>query len=61
MWACEPGLVLYAHAPGQIDAAVLRANQMYFNDLEQRVRASTSFNQRRDLDPAAGRHDGRGG
>jgi len=52
MLALDPVLVLYAHAPGKIDTAVLRANQMYFDDLEQRVRASRSFDLRRDLDPA---------
>jgi glyoxylase-like metal-dependent hydrolase (beta-lactamase superfamily II) len=52
MLALDPAIVLYAHAPGQIDPSVLRANLMYFDDLEQRVRAAPSFEQRRDLDPA---------
>src|SRR5205085_10699529 len=52
MLALDPAIVLYAHAPGQTDASVLHANQMYFDDLEQRVRATPSFEQPRDLDPA---------
>jgi glyoxylase-like metal-dependent hydrolase (beta-lactamase superfamily II) len=52
MLALDPELVLYAHAPGQTDVSVLRANQKYFDDLELRVRAAPSFEQRRDLDPS---------
>jgi glyoxylase-like metal-dependent hydrolase (beta-lactamase superfamily II) len=52
MLALDPALVLYAHARGQTDVSVLRANQKYFDDLEQRVRAAPSFEQRRDLDPS---------
>jgi glyoxylase-like metal-dependent hydrolase (beta-lactamase superfamily II) len=52
MIALDPVVVLYAHAPGRTDASVLRANQMYFDDLEQRVRATSSFEQPGDLDPA---------
>jgi glyoxylase-like metal-dependent hydrolase (beta-lactamase superfamily II) len=52
MLALDPALVLYAHAPGQTDVSVLRANHKYFDDLEQRVRAAPSFEQRRDLDPS---------
>ena len=52
MLALDPAIVLNAHALGQTDASVLRANQRYFDDLEQRVRAAPSLDKRRDLDPA---------